>query len=108
MQSSATSAQSCASSTPPLGMEGDISSMARVRGPMAARSASRSRRQAAAGREDERHLARHAAGQPHPVQKPRIGRVGDDDLVADFDRRQQGIEDAGQAAGGDDAVAARV
>ena len=58
-----------------------------------------------AGRKGEGHEFRHAAGQTDPVDEACIGGVGDDHLIAYIDRCQQHIQDAGEATGGDDAVA---
>ena len=51
---------------------------------------------------------RHAAGQPHAVHEPGVGRVGEHDLVAAVDRREQDVEHGLGAAAGDHDLGLRV
>ena len=77
-------------STAPVGNDGFMRNMARVRGPTAARSASRSSRQEPST--TQRHEPRHGAGQSDAVEHARVDRVGEDDLVARVRDREQGVE----------------
>ena len=51
---------------------------------------------------DERDEPGHAPRDADAVEHPGVGGVGDDDLVAGFDERQQGVQQALRATGRDD------
>ena len=91
-----------ASSTHPDGIDGLIISSATVR--VGHRGRQRAPVQPPLAVDDrQRREHRHAARQPHAVDEPRVDRVGQHDLVARVDRRQQDVEHAlGPAAGDDD------
>ncbi len=56
----------------------------------------------------KRREDRRAAREMDPVHDPRVGRVGDDDLVARVDGREEAVEEPRQAARGDDQLGLRV
>ena len=56
----------------------------------------------------QRREHRHAARQPHTVDEPRVDRVGEHDLVAGIERRQQHVQHALGAAARHDDLGLRV
>jgi hypothetical protein len=50
----------------------------------------------------ERHEPWHGAHQAHAVDHPRVRRIGEDDLISGIGEAEEGVEDGGALAAGDD------